>query len=73
VLDIYEGCELHCGEYCNKYIQQMDTCQAPTLANIMLRNETWLPNLIMFTHYASWIYGRSLNGFYAHAKTKCLL
>jgi hypothetical protein len=38
----------------------------------MLRNETWLQNLTTFICYASWIYGRSIKGFYAHAKTKCL-
>ncbi len=50
----------------------MHTCQAPALANIMMRNETWLHNLTMFIRYTTWIYGSSIKGFYAHAKTKCL-
>jgi hypothetical protein len=50
----------------------MHTCQAPALANIMMRNETWLHNLTMFISYTSWIYGRSIKGFCAHTKAKCL-
>jgi hypothetical protein len=50
----------------------MHTCQAPTLANIMLRNETSLHNLTTFICYASWTYGRSIKGFCAHAKAICL-
>jgi hypothetical protein len=49
----------------------MHTCQASTLANIMIRNETWLHNLTMFIRYTSWIYGRNINGFYAHVKVEC--
>jgi hypothetical protein len=50
----------------------MHTCQAPTLVNIMMRNETWLHNLTMFICYASWTYGKNIKGFCAHAKAKCL-
>jgi len=50
----------------------MQTCQAPTLANIMLRNETWLLNLTTFILYTSWIYGRSIKKFYAHSKARSL-
>ncbi len=50
----------------------MHTYQMPTLANIMMRNETWLHNLTTFIYYASWTYGRNIKGFYAHAKSKCL-
>ncbi len=50
----------------------MHTCQVPTLANIMMRNETWLHNLTMFICYASWTYGKNIKGFRAHAKAKCL-
>ncbi len=35
-------------------------------------NETWLHNLIAITRYTSWIFGRCIKGFYAHAKAKCL-
>jgi predicted membrane-bound mannosyltransferase len=38
----------------------------------MMRNETLLHNLTTFIRYTSWIYGRSVMGFYAHAKAKCL-
>jgi len=50
----------------------MHTSQAPALTNIMLKIETWLHNLTTFMHYTSWIYGRSIKVFYAHAKAKCL-
>jgi hypothetical protein len=40
--------------------------------NIMMRNETWLHNLTTFVCYASWIYGKSIKGFCAHAKARCL-
>ncbi len=50
----------------------MQTCQARTFVNIMMRNETLLHNLTTFIRYTSWIYGRSVMGFYAHAKAKCL-
>jgi predicted membrane-bound mannosyltransferase len=50
----------------------MHTSQAPTFANIMMRNETWLHNLTTFIRYTSWIYGGSVMGFCAHAKAKCL-
>jgi hypothetical protein len=44
----------------------------PTLANIMMRNETWLHNLTMFILYASWTYGRNIKGLCAHVKAKYL-
>ncbi len=49
----------------------MPTCQAPALANIMMRNETWLHNLTKFICYTSWIHGRSIKRFCAHANAKC--
>ncbi len=50
----------------------MHTCQVPTLANIMMRNETWLHNLTKFIRYISWIYGRSIKRLCAHTKVRCL-
>lgn len=47
----------------------MHTSQALALANIMIRNETWLYNTIGFIRY---IYDRIVKGFYAQAKVKCL-
>jgi hypothetical protein len=49
----------------------MHTSQAPTLANILMRNETWSYNT-SFICYTSWIYDKSVKGFYAQAKAKCL-
>jgi hypothetical protein len=50
----------------------MHTSQALTLENILIRNETWLYNTIRFIHYTSWIYDRSVKGFCAQDKARCL-
>ncbi len=50
----------------------MHTCQALTLMNILMRNETWLHNLTTIIRYASWIYGRSIMGFFADVNAICL-
>jgi hypothetical protein len=44
----------------------------PTFANILIKIETWLHNVISFICDTSWIYGRRIKGFYAHVKAKCL-
>ncbi len=49
----------------------MHTCQTLALANIMMRNKTWLHNLTTMICYASWIYGRSIMGFFACVNAIC--
>jgi hypothetical protein len=37
----------------------------------MMRNETWLYNTRRFICYTSWIYDRSVKGFFVEAKARC--
>ncbi len=50
----------------------MHTSQALVVANMMMKNETWLYNTTRFIGYTSWIYDRSVKEFYTQAKAKCL-
>ncbi len=50
----------------------MHTSQVPTIANIMMRNETWLYNTTRFIRYTSWIYDINVKDFVHNLKPNVL-